>query len=167
MPRPPREQSVVVLRALGLGDLLTGVPALRGLRGALPHDRIELVVTRGVAPLARLIGVADDVTTIASLYDNPPPTAPFLAVNLHGSGPESHDWLLRTKPGSLLAFVHPSIPASFGGPRRRSHEHEVGRWVRLLASAGIETDAADLSIPAPADPLPPDPDRVVVHVGAG
>ncbi len=166
MPRP-REQSVVVLRALGLGDLLTGVPALRGLRVALPHDRIELVVSRAVAPLARLLGVADEITTIASLYDHAPETAPFLALNLHGSGPESHDWLLRTKPGSLLAFVHPSIPASFGGPRWRSDEHEVGRWCRLLASAGIETDAADLSIPAPADPLPADPDRVVVHVGAG
>src|SRR5439155_24614676 len=38
---------------------------------------------------------------------------------------------------------------------------------RLLASAGIATDASDLSIPVPPDPLPHDPDRVVVHVGAG
>src|SRR6188472_674687 len=97
MPRP-REQSVVVLRALGLGDLLTGVPALRGLRAALPHDRIELVVSRSVAALARTLEVADHVTTIASLYDRAPPTAPFLAINLHGRGPESHTWLLRTNP---------------------------------------------------------------------
>jgi ADP-heptose:LPS heptosyltransferase len=166
MPRP-REQSVVVLRALGLGDLLTGVPALRGLRAALPHDRIELVASRGVAPLARLLDVADDVTTIASLYDPAPATAPFLAVNLHGSGPESHAWLLRTQPGSLLAFAHPSIPASFGGPEWFHDEHEIRRWCRLLASAGIETDLSDLSIPVPPDPLPPDADRVVVHVGAG
>jgi ADP-heptose:LPS heptosyltransferase len=166
MPRS-REQTVVVLRALGLGDLLTGVPALRGLRGALPHDRIELVVTRGVAPLARLIGVADDVTTIASLYDHAPATAPFLAVNLHGNGPESHAWLRRTNPGSLLAFVHPSIPASFGGPRWSDDEHEVERWCRLVASAGIAADPADLSIPPPPDPLPGDPFRVIVHVGAG
>ena len=41
----------------------------------------------------------DEITTIASLYDHAPETAPFLALNLHGSGPESHDWLLRTKPG--------------------------------------------------------------------
>ena len=166
MPQP-RDASVVVLRALGLGDLLTGVPALRGLRSALPHDRIELVVSRSVAPLARHLDVADDVATIASLYDSAPQTAPFLAVNLHGSGPESHGWLLRTNPGSLLAFAHPSIPASFGGPAWSSDEHEVGRWCRLLASAGIETDATDLSIPAPPDPLPADQDRVVVHVGAG
>jgi ADP-heptose:LPS heptosyltransferase len=166
MPRP-REQSVVVLRALGLGDLLTGVPALRGLRAALPHDRIELVVSRRVAPLGRLLEVADDVITIASLYDHVPPAAPFLAVNLHGSGPESHAWLLRTNPGSLLAFAHPSIPASFGGARWRADEHEVGRWCRLLASAGIATDPTDLSFPVPPDPLPPDPDRVIVHVGAG
>jgi len=156
-----------VLRALGLGDLLTGVPALRGLRAALPHDRIDLVVSRSVAPLALLLGVADDVTTIASLNDHAPATAPFLAVNLHGSGPESHAWVLRTQPGSLLAFVHPSIPESLGGPTWSADEHEVARWCRLLASAGIATDQTDLSIPVPPDPLPPDPDRVVVHVGAG
>ena len=34
--------AVVVLRALGLGDLLTGVPALRGLRRALPDHRLVL-----------------------------------------------------------------------------------------------------------------------------
>jgi ADP-heptose:LPS heptosyltransferase len=166
MPRR-REPSVVVLRALGLGDLLTGVPALRGLRAALPRDRIELVVSRGVAPLARLLDVADDVTTIASLDDPVPATAPFLAVNLHGSGPESHAWLLRTNPGSLLAFAHPSIPASVGGPAWSPDEHEVGRGCRLLGSAGIATDPADLSIPPPPDPLPADPERVIVHVGAG
>jgi len=166
MPRPP-DPSVVVLRALGLGDLLTGVPALRGLRAALPRDRIELVVSRGVAPLARLLDVADDVTTIASLSDDAPAPAPFLAVNLHGSGPESHSWLLRTNPSSLLAFAHPSIPASFGGPTWSADEHEVGRWCRLVTAAGIDADVTDLSIPAPPDPLPADPDRVVVHVGAG
>jgi len=164
---PRSRESVVVLRALGLGDLLTGVPALRGLRAALPLDRIELVVSRGVAPLARHMDVADDVTTIASLYDPAPATAPFLAVNLHGSGPESHSWLLRTRPGSLLAFAHPSVAASFGGPAWSCDEHEVGRWCRLLASVGIDADVADLSIAAPPDPLPADPDRVVVHVGAG
>jgi ADP-heptose:LPS heptosyltransferase len=111
--------------------------------------------------------VSDDVTTIASLFDHAPRTAPFLAVNLHGSGPESHRWLLATNPGSLLAFAHPSIPASSGGPAWSTDEHEVGRWCRLLASAGVDADPADLAIPAPPDPLPADPDRVVVHVGAG
>jgi len=164
---PRRDQTVVVLRALGLGDLLTGVPALRGVRRALPNDRIELVASRGIAPLARLLDIADDVTSIASLYDHAPETAPFLAVNLHGSGPESHAWLLQTNPGSLLAFVHPSIPASYGGPRWSDDEHEVRRWCRLLASAGVDADPADLAIPAPPDPLPADADRVVVHVGAG
>src|SRR5512133_577048 len=134
MPRR-RGQFDVGLRALGLGVLLTGVPALRGLRAALPHDRIELVVSRRVAPLGRLLEVADDVITIASLYDHAPPAASF--------------------------------PASFGGARWRADEHEVGRWCRLLASAGIATDPTDLSFPVPPDPLPPDPDRVIVHVGAG
>ena len=36
----------LVLRALGLGDLVTGLPALRLLRSALPEHRIVLAAQR-------------------------------------------------------------------------------------------------------------------------
>ena len=165
MRSPPSGTDVVVLRALGLGDLLTGVPALRGLRRAFPQERIELTTTAAVAELAVSLGVVD-VVAIGDLATPPAPTRPRQAVNLHGSGPQSHRWLAATRPGSLLAFAHPEVPASAGGPRWRSDEHEVLRWCRLLASAGVEADPEDLSIQPPTDPMPHESGRVVVHVGA-
>jgi ADP-heptose:LPS heptosyltransferase len=165
MRSPRNAPDVVVLRALGLGDLLTAVPALRGLRRAFARDRIELTTSAAVADLARWLRVADDVVP-GDLDERPAATKPRVAVNLHGSGPESHRWLLATTPASLIAFAHPEITASSGGPAWRSDEHEVLRWCRLVASAGIQTDERDLSIQAPPDPLRTDVARVVVHVGA-
>ena len=44
--------AVLVLRALGLGDLLTGLPALRGLRTAFPRHELVLAAPPDLAPLA-------------------------------------------------------------------------------------------------------------------
>ncbi|NEA39801.1 glycosyltransferase family 9 protein, partial [Streptomyces sp. SID11385] len=42
MPSSPPPATLLVLRALGLGDLLAGVPALRALRRAHPEHRLVL-----------------------------------------------------------------------------------------------------------------------------
>ncbi|MBF4996208.1 glycosyltransferase family 9 protein, partial [Nocardia sp. BSTN01] len=44
----------LVLRALGLGDLLTAVPALRALRAARGDDHLVLAAPRWLAPMADL-----------------------------------------------------------------------------------------------------------------
>jgi hypothetical protein len=46
---------VVILRALGLGDLLTAVPALRALAREVPGRRL-LLTPQALAPIAEPLG---------------------------------------------------------------------------------------------------------------
>jgi ADP-heptose:LPS heptosyltransferase len=148
---------VLVLRALGLGDLLTGVPALRGLRRARPGHRVVLAAPAALAPLARLTGAVDAVLPQAGLTGPLRTDRPALAVNLHGHGPQSTDLLRATHPAALWAFGD--------GPVWTDGEHEVDRWCRLLAHYGVPADRADLSIDRPDVPSPA-PGAVVIHPGA-
>ncbi|MFB4310428.1 glycosyltransferase family 9 protein [Actinomadura sp. GTD37] len=156
---------VLVLRALGLGDLLTAVPALRALRRGMPDARIALAAPAGLAALARATGAVDGVLPADGLDAPPPAAGPVdVAVNLHGSGPESHRLLAALSPDRLLAFACPGAPHS-GGPAWDPGEHEVARWCRLVASCGFPADPGDLDLPVPAA-APPAPGAVVVHPGA-
>jgi hypothetical protein len=47
---------ILALRALGVGDLITGVPALRGLRAACYGEPLVLAAPAWLTPLIDLIG---------------------------------------------------------------------------------------------------------------
>jgi ADP-heptose:LPS heptosyltransferase len=158
-------QRLLVLRALGLGDLLTAVPALRGLRRAYPRHRIEVAMPRALAPLAVHTGAVDSVVDAAGLGPLPATVSGAdLAVNLHGCGPQSHRRLLERAPEGLLAFAHRDVPESADGPHWRDEEHEVARWCRLLTESGIPADPADLRLTRP--PGLRDQALTVIHPGA-
>jgi ADP-heptose:LPS heptosyltransferase len=147
---PEAVRSVVVLRALGLGDLCTAVPALRALRRRFPHADLVLAAPAWQEPLARLAGV-DRVVETAPLTTLPESLlGADVAVNLHGSGPQSTALLAATAPSHLVAFAHPDVVVDLVAdvewvPR----EHEVHRWCRLLTASGIPADPSDLELPRP------------------
>jgi ADP-heptose:LPS heptosyltransferase len=158
---------LVVLRALGLGDLLTSLPALRALSDAFPgHERV-LAAPRALAPLALMTGSVHRVVDTAPLASLPAGVRrPDTAVNLHGRGPQSHRVLLAARPGTLIAFAHEDVPESTGGPPWDPNEHEVGRWCRLLRSHGIAADPSRLDLPIERSPRAEDVGPTVIHPGA-
>jgi ADP-heptose:LPS heptosyltransferase len=165
---PDAERPVLlVLRALGLGDLLTALPALRALRDAHPRHEIVLACPGALRPLALLSGAVDRVVDTAPV--RPAPTGPVdLAVNLHGRGPQSHRLLLNARPRRLLAFAHDDVPESRGMPRWDEQEHEVQRWCRLVAEGlGVVADPSPLDLPVPRAGAPPIAHgATLIHPGA-
>lgn len=183
---PPR---LLVLRALGLGDLLTAVPALRALGRAFGEHRRILAAPRELRPLLALIGPhASRVPeraerAIDALVGMPawvgPKATPRqgigsrlpdveVAVNLHGRGPESHRLLLATRPQELIAFQHPDVPESAGGPPWPARTHETQRWCALLNNAGIGADPEDIELPPPVQAGQRSADGpTLLHPGAG
>lgn len=168
--------TVLALRALGLGDALTGVPALRGLRRARPEARLVLagppeaggllvdegvvdavLPVRGLAPLepdALVRAAAEHLAVLGGLG----PSTVDLAVNLHGRGPQSTSALAALRPRELVAFDRPGQPAWDG------EAHEVERWCSLVRSLGGACGPEDLvlrDVPLGARTGP-----VVVHPGA-
>ncbi|WP_065967008.1 glycosyltransferase family 9 protein [Streptomyces sparsogenes] len=166
-PTGPR---LVVLRALGLGDLLTAVPALRALRRAYPDHELLLAAPARLAEAAAATGAVDRLLPAEAPgravprrieWDGPPPD---LAVDLHGNGPASRLPLRALRPARLFAYRHPGTP-DLPGPVWREDEHERDRWCRLLGWYGVPADPADLRLPRPGRPSPA-PGAVVVHPGA-
>lgn len=165
----PAGPSLLVLRALGLGDFLTAVPALRALAVAFPAHRRVLAASRALAPLLPLAVPGFELLDTPAFVGGAPPDPALaariprgaLAVNLHGRGPQSHALLRATRPERLIGFDAP------GGPAWDEHEHEVARWCRLLAHHGIPADPADLDLAPPPGAAPRDPDGpTLIHPGA-
>lgn len=170
----PTRPQLAVLRALGLGDLLTVVPALRGLARALPGHRRLLLAPSWLEPLLSLIEEDGEpclhgLVEVEGLGADPRslPQRVEVAVNLHGRGPESHRLLLGAMPQELIAFRNEQVAASAPMPGWEQNEHEARRWCRLLRANGFDADPAELDI-APPDMRLPEWTReaTILHPGA-
>lgn len=151
----------LVLRALYLGDLITGLPALRMLRTALPGHRIVLAAPATAGSLALMAGVVDEVTPALELAElTDAPRGADVAVDLHGNGPASRALLEHTGARQVVSY--------YGGNHVwNAEEHEVIRWCRLVGEAyGISPPYPRLagSLPVPAVPF--ERGVTVLHPGA-
>lgn len=157
---PPR---ILILRALGLGDFLTGVPAYRAVRRAFPGHRLVLAAPAVLAPLVPLTRAVDELLPTGELQPVPwTGQPPDIAIDLHGRGPASHRLAAALRPRRLIVFGG-EHGGGFTGPDWRPDEHEVTRWCRLLRESGIPADPCDLLL---APPRQAAPGFTLLHPGA-
>jgi ADP-heptose:LPS heptosyltransferase len=155
---------ILALRALGLGDLATAVPALRGLRAAFPGEPLAFAAPAGLTPLIHLIdGLGPIVPTDGLTRRRWAIGQPEIAVNLHGRGPESHRLLQAAGPRKLWAFAS-AAAGHLDGPDWIDEEHEVVRWCRLVRHYGVPAVEADLGLAVPGLAVPRG--VTIVHPGA-
>lgn len=165
---PDGRPELLVLRTLKLGDLLVAVPALHGLRRAFPGHRLVLAMPGWLEPVIDLVEGVDAHLPTSGL-DDPLPLAPGrvdVAVNLHGSGPES-----RSRIDALaarLAMVHrvDGIDAPDSTlPDWRDDLSERARWTRLVGAFGVPADPDEVRL-LPSSRRTGVIGAAVLHVGA-
>ncbi|KOX18338.1 glycosyl transferase [Nocardiopsis sp. NRRL B-16309] len=169
------------MRALGLGDFVTAVPALRALERAFPDRPRILAGPAWYRDLVDLAGLDWEIRPTEPLRT--PPWAgerpPDIAVNLHGRGPQSTAALAALAPRHLWAHAGPGAI----GPPWPGRVHDTEIWCGLLRAHGVRADPDDLWWPPPPDPspngtAPPHPDDIpsprpdgtgesTPHAGAG
>lgn len=163
---------VLALRALGLGDFITGLPALGLIKAALPDHQVVLAAPAVFAPLASLIPAVDRLLPAAELAPiSPRPAGLDVAIDLHGNGPASRRLLSALAPPRQYGFADPA--GSLPGPKWLADEHEVSRWCRLVTEVlpGLSGQLKELAgcqavgcMRLPPVPMPPS--LTVLHPGA-
>ena len=161
-------ERILVLRASGLGDLLTELPAMRGLRSAYNTSHIVGAFPSPLLPL--VADCVDEVVDVRAAHSSQGLLAldhyrgPVdLAINLHGKGPQSHRALLRRHPDKLVAYRSEDIAVE--GPPWFDHQHEIDRWCDLVnISLTVDADPHDMYLAKEAHRTP---GLVVLHPGAG
>jgi len=158
--------SIVLFRALQLGDLLCAIPAFRALRIAFRDSRITLAgLPWAHAFVTRFMHYLDDFVAfpgIPQLPEQPADVAALpgffadmrarhfkLAVQMHGSGAQTNAIVARFDAARTVGFHPQGERAATTGdfypyPERG---HEIRRLLRLLEFLGIPPQGEELEFP--------------------
>lgn len=156
-------REIAVFRALQLGDLLCTVPALRALRAAAPQARITLIglpwassfverFSRYVDDYMRFPGfpgfpeTEPDIAAIPDFFRAAQARKFDLAIQLHGSGGLSNPLVVALGAARVAGFhaADQYCPDHRYFAQWLPREHEVHRYLRLLAFLGIEGEGGEL-----------------------
>lgn len=155
--------SIAVLRANGLGDLLVAEPALAALRAAYPDASITLLgaphavalLADRPAPVDRVLvaplvpGVRFDAGGPTRVPDDPPEVVEAfcarmraerfdLAVQLHGGGGNANPLLARLGAGLTAGSRAPGAAPLDRTVPWTPYQHDVLRWLEVVALVGAQ-----------------------------
>ncbi len=166
--RPSR--SIVILRALQLGDLLCAVPAFRAMRAAWPAARLTLVgLPWARAFVDRFASCLDDFVEFPGwpgLPEREPDREgwprclaaiasrrPDLALQMQGDGSITNDLVARFGAAGVAGFVRrgdaPPAPGLF--VEYPDDRHEIRRMLALTAALGVAPRGEHLEFPLSGD----------------
>ena len=157
-----QQPTLLVLRALKLGDLLVAVPALHALRRAFPGHRLVYAGPAWLADVLSLVGGFELLP--ANGLDAPLAVAPGtvdIAVNLHGRGPESTSLLEAVAAQRLITPTARLAEGRRGWSRCTNGNGGRGSCTGTASTA----DPLEVQLARPRHPAPW-PAAAVVHVGA-
>jgi ADP-heptose:LPS heptosyltransferase len=182
-PFPPGSpRRVAVFRALYLGDLLCSIPALNALDRRFPDAEITLISLPWARELAERLPAVDRFMEFAGYpglaetpYDEGR-TAAFLdsvcqrrfdlAIQLHGSGEITNELVARFGAGATIGFGPPGDRRLSAVLPWREDEHEIARWLRLVALLGGGSADSQIDVPI-ADGERRRVDRLLAAPGIG
>lgn len=167
-------RSIVILRALQLGDLLCSVPALRALHRRLPHARITLIGLPWAREFVERLDALDELIEFPGFPGMPEVAADAsvlpdffaqmqarhfdVALQMHGSGLVSNAFVSMLGARYTAGFGVPGVPNGLDHvvayPTGRS---EVRRQLSLMRSLGLATDDERVVLPLT------DADRAALH----
>lgn len=168
---PDELRSIVVFRALQLGDMLCAIPAFRALRHAYPAAHIALIglpwcqsfATRFACYIDEFIEfpgypglpeIPPRLTAIPSFFTAMQERHFDAAIQLHGSGSYVNSIVLLLNAQRTAGFYLEGeyCPDGEGFMKWPDHEPEISRYLQLMEYLGIPAADATLEFPlTPAD----------------
>ena len=154
---------IAILRGGGLGDFLVTTPALRALRAVWPAAIVVLLTTPYLAPLARRYAAIDRVVlvppypgVVAGPYEAGAATGFLaamqaecfdLALQWHGGGRHSNGCVRQLGARLTAGFRTPDAASLDYALPYDERQHEVLRYLDLLALLGVPARGTHLDLP--------------------